>query len=79
MIMRILGVLALLAMLAAALWYAYGLWTAVDAPDMPAGLYVAMALGVLFSMVIGSGLMALVFYSSRRGYDERASGRDHLR
>jgi hypothetical protein len=77
--MRILGVLTLLAILAASLWYAYGLWTAVDAPDMPAGLYVAMALGVLFSVVIGSGLMALVFYSSRRGYDERASGRDQLR
>jgi hypothetical protein len=76
--MRILGVLSLLALLAASLYYAYGLWTAVDAPDMPAGLYVAMALGVLFSMVVGSGLMALVFYSSRRGYDERASGRDPL-
>jgi hypothetical protein len=77
--MRILGVLSLLALLAASLYYAYGLWTAVDAPDMPAGLYVAMALGVLFSMVVGSGLMALVFYSSRRGYDERASGGDQLK
>ena len=77
--MRILGVLSLLALLAASLYYAYGLWTAVDAPDMPAGLYVAMALGVLFSMVVGSGLMALVFYSSRRGYDERASGGDRLK
>lgn len=76
--MRFLAVLALLALLAASLWYAFGLWNAVDAPDMPIGLYVAMALGVLFSVVIGSGLMALVFYSSRRGYDERASGRDHL-
>jgi hypothetical protein len=77
--MRILGVLALLAMLGASLYYAYGLWFAVDAPDMPVGLYVAMVLGVLFSVVVGAGLMALVFYSSRRGYDERASGRDHLR
>jgi hypothetical protein len=76
--MRILGLLSLLVMLAASLYYAYGLWVAVDAPDMPAGLYVAMGLGVLFSIVVGGGLMALVFYSSRRGYDERASGRDHL-
>ena len=75
--MRILGLLALLALLAASLYYAYGLWVAVDAPDMPAELYVAMVLGVLFSIVVGSGLMALVFYSSRRGYDERASGGDH--
>jgi hypothetical protein len=75
--MRILGLLALFALLAASLYYAYGLWVAVDAPDMPAGLYVAMVLGVVFSIVVGSGLMALVFYSSRRGYDERASGGDH--
>jgi hypothetical protein len=43
---------------------------------MPAGLWAAMILGVLFSVVIGAGLMGLVFYSSRRGYDERASVRD---
>ena len=65
-------------MLVASLWYAFGLWMAVDAPDMPAGLYVAMVLGVIFSVAVGAGLMALVFYSSRRGYDERASGRDRL-
>ena len=78
MVMRTLGVVTLLALLAASIWYAWGLWNAVDAPDMPAGLYAAMILGVLFSIVVGCGLMALVFYSSRRGYDERASGRDHL-
>jgi hypothetical protein len=32
--------------------------------------YVAMILGVIFSLVIGCGLMALVFFSSRHGYDE---------
>ncbi len=32
--------------------------------------YVAMALGVLFSLAVGFGLMGLVFYSSRSGYDE---------
>ncbi len=76
--MRTLLLLALTAMLAASLYYAYGLWVAVEA-DMPAGLWVAMILGVLFSVVIGAGLMGLVFYSNRHGYDERASGRDQLR
>jgi hypothetical protein len=28
-----------------------------------------MWLGIVFSIVVGCGLMALVFYSSRRGYD----------
>jgi hypothetical protein len=61
---------ALFAMLAAAAWYAAGAWTKVDGPDMPASGYVAMTLGVVFSLVVGCGLMALVFYSSRHGYDE---------
>ena len=29
-----------------------------------------MILGVVLSLVVGCGLMALVFYSSRHGYDE---------
>ena len=39
---------------------------------MPSIGYVAMAAGVLFSFVVGVGLMTLVFYSSRAGYDEPA-------
>jgi uncharacterized membrane-anchored protein len=74
--MRSLAVVTLLALLAAAIYYAVGIWTAVEAPDMPAAIYVALALGVLFSVVIGAGLMALMFYSSRQGYDDHASGRD---
>jgi hypothetical protein len=29
-----------------------------------------MAIGIVFSIVIGCGLMFLLFYSNRRGYDE---------
>jgi hypothetical protein len=29
-----------------------------------------LALDVVFSLVVGIGLMALLFYSSRHGYDE---------
>jgi hypothetical protein len=67
-------VIALLALLAAALYYAFGIWNALETADMPGWMYVAMAGGVLFSLLVGCGLMALVFYSSRHGYDERASG-----
>jgi len=35
--------------------------------------YIAMALGIFFSLIVGVGLMTLVFYSSRAGYDERAN------
>lgn len=71
----IVGVL--LALLGASLYYAVGLWTAVETEPMPPEIYVALGLGVLFSLVIGCGLMALVFYSNRHGYDERAAGSRH--
>ena len=29
-----------------------------------------MWVGIIFSLVVGVGLMALVFYSNRRGHDE---------
>ena len=35
--------------------------------------YAAMTLGIIFTLVVGCGLMALMFYSSRRGYHERVS------
>jgi hypothetical protein len=73
-VMAKLGIIALLALLGVAIWYAYGMWTAVDTEPLPATLYLAMALGALFSLLVGGGLMALLFYSSRHGYDEHASG-----
>jgi len=71
---NLLIIIPLFVILAASVWWAVGLWTSVEGPPMPAGGYVAMWLGIGFSLVIGCGLMALVFYSSRLGYDERAAG-----
>jgi hypothetical protein len=39
---------------------------------MPIDGYIAMTLGVVFSLVVGFGLMTLLFYSSRHGYDEQS-------
>lgn len=33
--------------------------------------YIALCLGVFFSLLIGCGLMGMLFYSSRHGYDEQ--------
>lgn len=63
-------VVPLLAILAAAAWFAAGAWTKVTGPPMPAAGYIAMTLGTVFSLIVGCGLMALLFYSSRHGYDE---------
>jgi hypothetical protein len=60
----------LFAILAASIWFAVRAFTAVEGPPMPAVGYVAMTLGVVFSVLLGFGLMALLFYSSRHGYDE---------
>ena len=63
-------VVPLLAILVAAGWYAARAWVSVSGPAMPINGYIAMALGIFFSLVVGCGLMALVFYSNRHGYDE---------
>jgi hypothetical protein len=62
----------LFALLAASIWFAYDVWSVDEGPPMPAAGYLALGLGVFFSLVVGCGLMALVFYSSRHGYDEPA-------
>jgi hypothetical protein len=66
-------VAGLLALLAASIWFAFGLLGTAETAAMPADAYIAMAVGIFFSIVVGCGLMALVFYSSRHGYDEAAS------
>jgi hypothetical protein len=33
--------------------------------------WIALSIGVIFSLAVGIGLMVLVFFSSRYGYDER--------
>jgi hypothetical protein len=68
-------ILPLLAFLGASVWFTYYIWASDAGPPIPASGYVAMALGVVFSLVVGIGLMALVFYSHRHGYDERSQGR----
>ena len=66
----------LLALLAGAVAFAYFGWT-LEPGSMPISLVIPMVLGVMFSLVVGIGLMALVFYSSRKGYDEPPKEIDH--
>ena len=47
-------------------------WHRAAGVDVPLVGYVALVAGVLFSLLVGVGLMVLVFYSSRAGYDEPA-------
>jgi hypothetical protein len=61
---------AMLAILAGAIYTAYQGWNAHGAIETPASLDAALILGAIFTLIVGCGLMALVFYSSRKGYDE---------
>ena len=63
-------IIVLLAILAGAGWFGYEGLTVDSGTPISIHGYIAMALGIFFSLVVGVGLMALVFYSSRAGYDE---------
>lgn len=63
---------SLLGLLAAAVVIGSLGWASAPDTDVSGVGYVTMAIGAGLSLVVGIGLMALVFYSSRSGYDEPA-------
>jgi hypothetical protein len=72
--MRALIIIALFALLAASVWFVGAAWERFGGEPIPVYGYFAIAGGVLFSLLIGGGLMALVFYSSRHGYHDLSGG-----
>jgi hypothetical protein len=63
-----LAIVILGGLLGAAIWYAFYGWNLTDAVIDTPGI-IALILGVVFSTALGGGLMALVFWSNRKGYD----------
>ena len=65
----------LLALLLAAIAGGVMAWNAVGGggPEQQISLhgFIALGLGVLGSLVVGGGLMALAFFSNRSGHDQR--------
>ena len=68
----------LFALLAAAVWFAGSSWVHLAGAIIPIYGWIAIAGGVAFSLLVGGGLMALVFYSSRHGYDDLSGGGGQL-
>ena len=66
-----IAVLVLCVLLVASVYLFFEGWTAhsggIELPDWG---YALLGVGVIFGLVIGCGLMALAFYSSRHGFDE---------
>jgi hypothetical protein len=69
MVQKLLLVFVLGGVLLASVWFAAQAWLQVDT-QMSAHGWTAMVLGVVLSLIVGVGLMALVFFSSRHGYDD---------
>lgn len=63
-----LVILAMLGLLTVSVFYAVQVWSSMDVA-MSAWGWVFLGLGVVISIGLGAGLMALVFYSSRHNYD----------
>jgi hypothetical protein len=63
-------VVAALVALAAAAAVSLDVWIGLGEVAISWRGRLAMVLGILAMLALGVGLMALVFYSSRRGYDD---------
>lgn len=65
----IITLVVLFALLAAAIAYAAHAWRSMAGVEMSTAGWVFLVLGVVVTVLVGAGLMALVFYSSRNDYD----------
>lgn len=66
--------LVLVGLFGASLYVGFAGWTAHSDVEMPTYVYVMMFVGIGFTLLIGCGLMALLFYSHHKGYDDDAQG-----
>jgi hypothetical protein len=51
------------------LWYALRVWTSMAGVHMSGTGWFFLVLGVIVTIALGAGLMALVFYSARHNMD----------
>ncbi|WP_456622803.1 MULTISPECIES: hypothetical protein [unclassified Bradyrhizobium] len=58
----------LIALLVVAVWFCVAVWQATS--SMPLYRNVILGSAAILMLVIGCGLIALMFYSRRKGYDE---------
>jgi hypothetical protein len=63
------AIVVLVGFLAGGIYYALHAWNALGATAIPALGWVFLVLGAVFTILVGAGLMALLFYSSRKGKD----------
>ncbi|MGD0865821.1 MAG: hypothetical protein ABSA49_09715 [Rhizomicrobium sp.] len=64
-----IAIVILAGLLAAAIWYAIHAWGQMPGVGLSPLGWLFLVLGVLTTVGVGAGLMALLFYSSRKGKD----------
>jgi hypothetical protein len=67
---RTLVIAVLLALLSGAVLVGRQGWVSAGDVVMPPWGWLMMGLGIVVTLLLGWGLMALIFYSSRAGFDE---------
>ncbi len=63
------AILIMLGVLVWACWYAVDAWTAMHGVAISTLGWIFMGAGAVVTFLVGAGLMALVFYSSRHDMD----------
>ena len=69
---QIVLLVALGAMLILTGVWGFSVWETSSGVEMGKHGWIALGLGAFFSLLIGCGLMALMFFSSRSGHDDVA-------
>ena len=71
----VLGIVVAAVLSLAAMAVGFWAWQSMGDVEMSTSGYVAMILGGLATLALGGGLMALLFYSNRHGFDEEAGAK----
>ncbi len=62
-------IVVLVAILGWAGWYSVHAWSAIGDVGISSTGWVFLVIGIVFTLAVGGGLMALLFYSSRNNFD----------
>ena len=73
-----IGIIVAALLSAAAMAVSYSAWEALADVEIGTAGYVAMILGAIATVAVGVGLMTMIFWSNRKGFDERAGARPEL-
>ena len=68
---KIIIVCGFILVLLASLFYSVRLWFRMEFIDISSNGMMAIFICIVVSLILGSTLMALVFFSSRSGYDDK--------